>query len=873
MNKKIKKKKDCNTDSKLNQPLKMRKISTNQKKDEASESTTENPYENIQNKYLRCLKCNLIPSLNLDIKNNLIHLKCTCGIQKKLNINHYLDQGYLNNFNNKLCNFCQNPVDIKNSKKFFYCKECEIYFCKFCKKIHGQNFESHHYINLEKFDTNCILHRESYGYFCNNCNENICKFCLEEKHLNHNVIDLDNINLKRKEIKKIKENFSKEKNNLFIVNNYIKKLLLDIKNEINLLLEYKENELEFKRNIIYSYETKIDNYYTISNIKNLKFNLRDFNPEENSNTYIDKLTSFYKYIRPDSESSDSFTVTSSKTNLNSLKKNESLNDTKHIATSIEIINNNKILSREKCNKLTDIINEGNGKYHKIENCNINLKDLEDSSKKYANKKLKKNKHLIRINYINIEKCLNAEEDNNLLFRNKIKFFQSRNQTFNDSYDDKSKTNRTMEYRINQNLIVDKEKERNIKIKKEKTTINKLNNNDIKDTQIFRHKKIIQRRNKKTISNIYNSKISNNNSIKRSQQTYKDPNYNIATVLTERKFSTHSSTSSLDTNSINKNKFTIRLTLKEYNNTVYSLVEVDNDYVACGFLNGEIDIYKINNFGLFLNINEHKARVNHLSLLKDKCILSTSFDYTMKKIKLIPKNKNYLVEFIFDLYENIIYKGIELINSNEIVSISFNGKVSFWNRKSYKNYGLTKEIKFNEELFDVIELKNKNELAISTDENLKFIYIKTHKNICTLNNLKFIHKKNNLISLNSDYLGILLKTEIGIIDINSKKLIYRIELNQNFGKGEIIFNRGDNRIIVGMTIDECEIIKLIMKNYIFDGKKKLKFISEKESNIFKKDEEDYLKITDLIELKNDIIVFGSSGKEGDKLCGNISFIDY
>ena len=869
MNKKTQKKKNLKTDSKLKQISKIQKYVLNQNKDEISESTTEILYENIRNKYLRCLNCNLIPSLKLNTKNHLIHLNCACGFDKNLNINDYLEQGYLNNFNNKICNFCKNPIDIKNSRKFFYCKECEIYFCKFCTKIHEQNFEAHHCINLEKFDTNCILHRESFGYFCKDCNENICKYCLEDEHLNHNVLDLDNVNLKRKEIKKIKENCLNEKDNLTKMNNYIKKLLLNVQKEINQLLEYKESELEFKKDIIYSYETKIDNYYTISNIKNLNFNLNVFQPEENSNSYLDKLIYFYRYIHSDlyekAESSNNIRETSTKTN----KKIENLNgNTKHIATSIELINNNRILSREKYNKKMEINYEKNGRYRKNEECNIHSNELDDNNKKHSNDKLKKNQ-LIRVNYVNIEKSLNNEDNNTSLIKNKMNFIQTRNEKNSDSCENKSKINRAIEYNTKENSTTNEEREKSIKNKKEKMGTSIINNNN-KNIEVYRHKKIIQKQNNTAISTNYNN---NTSSLNRLQQTLKDPNYDITTVLTNQKISIHSSTSSLDTNSINKNEFAIRLTLKEYNNIVYSLLEIDNNYIACGFLNGEIDVYKINNFGLLLNINEHKARINHLILLKDKSILSTSFDYTMKKIKINPENKTYLIEFIFDLYENIIYKSIELINNSEIVSISFNGKISFWNRKSHKNYGLSKEIEFSEELFDIIELKNKNELAISTEENLKFINIESHKNISTLNNIKFIHKKNNLIFLSSDKLGILLKTEIGIFDINSKTMISKIELNKNLGKGEIIYNRGDKGIIVGMTIDGNEITKLIMKNYMFDGKENLNFISEKEKNIIKKDGDDYLRITDLIELESGIVVFGSSGKEGDKLYGCIYFMDY
>ena len=79
-------------------------------------------------------------------------------------------------------------------------------------------------VNLDKFDTTCILHNETYDYYCSDCRKNICQYCLDEFHNDHNLIDLDDINLKRKEIKRIKENFIKEKENKVTPFGFISKM-------------------------------------------------------------------------------------------------------------------------------------------------------------------------------------------------------------------------------------------------------------------------------------------------------------------------------------------------------------------------------------------------------------------------------------------------------------------------------------------------------------------------------------------------------------------------------------------------------------------------------------------------------------------------
>jgi hypothetical protein len=80
-------------------------------------------------------------------------------------------------------------------------------------------------------------------------------------------------------------------------------------------------------------------------------------------------------------------------------------------------------------------------------------------------------------------------------------------------------------------------------------------------------------------------------------------------------------------------------VKEYENTVYSLLEINPSIFAVGFLNGEIDIYDTKDIICLFSILEHNSRINNMFLLKEhNTLLSSSFDYTMKKIKIIEDKK-------------------------------------------------------------------------------------------------------------------------------------------------------------------------------------------------------------------------------------------
>ena len=249
----------------------------------AKQEVNEMPKEESKNKSLRCLNCFSIPLLFLNHSTHTIKINCNLGHNISMDIKEFLEKGYSNNFYNQICSQCQSKIDILTERKNYYCKECNEIFCRTCIKSHNLIFNNsenqnlvHHFINLDNYDTTCVLHNETYEYFCLECNRNICQYCYYSLHKTHKIVDLDDIVLRRKEFKKIKDNFNIEKENLNLASQLIKKLIIKIKKEVNKILEYKEAELKFKESIINIYEKKVDNYNIIKNIKNLLFNTCQF---------------------------------------------------------------------------------------------------------------------------------------------------------------------------------------------------------------------------------------------------------------------------------------------------------------------------------------------------------------------------------------------------------------------------------------------------------------------------------------------------------------------------------------------------------------------------------------------------------------------
>ena len=49
--------------------------------------------------------------------------------------------------------------------------------------------KSHKIIDFQKFDSLCKLHFNTFSWFCDDCQKNICCYC-KPTHKNHNLVDL-----------------------------------------------------------------------------------------------------------------------------------------------------------------------------------------------------------------------------------------------------------------------------------------------------------------------------------------------------------------------------------------------------------------------------------------------------------------------------------------------------------------------------------------------------------------------------------------------------------------------------------------------------------------------------------------------------------
>ena len=134
-----------------------------------------------------------------------------------------------------------------------------------CKK-HGENtLEINEYMEKMvkwentseiKFNNKCNIHNEQYSFYCQSCDENICKKCIKDskKHENHIKYEINSLQPNNTEISLIKERIN---------------ICLQKKEELKRKIKHLNDKINFFDTLIYTYEKNTPNYFLSINIKHL----------------------------------------------------------------------------------------------------------------------------------------------------------------------------------------------------------------------------------------------------------------------------------------------------------------------------------------------------------------------------------------------------------------------------------------------------------------------------------------------------------------------------------------------------------------------------------------------------------------------------
>ena len=148
----------------------------------------------IPNDQFLCPKCKRVPEiLNIDFDEGYIYFKCkTDGIIPKSISDYYkaIKNSPFNYFQTE-CQNCKNKQGNQDNM-FIYCYECQKDLCTNCNNAHDKF--GHHTIEVNHKNHVCLKHYdEEVSFFCEDCEEHICKEELKTKHKDHKIFDLNDL--------------------------------------------------------------------------------------------------------------------------------------------------------------------------------------------------------------------------------------------------------------------------------------------------------------------------------------------------------------------------------------------------------------------------------------------------------------------------------------------------------------------------------------------------------------------------------------------------------------------------------------------------------------------------------------------------------
>ena len=304
-------------------------------------------------------------------------------------------------------------------------------------------------------------------------------------------------------------------------------------------------------------------------------------------------------------------------------------------------------------------------------------------------------------------------------------------------------------------------------------------------------------------------------------------------------------------------------------------QINSNFLCIGDSIGDIKIFDLSKYKKILNVREHKGAINSLFLLHDNSILSSSSDYTMKKIKFKNQFKEYIVRFSFTGYKNIIFKGIELKSNHKILSCDHDNKLYLWEKRRNslikddedEVYYNTLQYNTGESITDILEFSKEILISIS-NKFIKFWKINDMKKIKSISNTNENSIQNSLCKLNENVLLVMFSHEVKMINVKKYNILNSIKFEQGILGNVVKLN--DDSILIAETIDKSECCFINIKQYIFDDDKLINF-SQKKEKYNKNNKIKTKEIRSLAQLSNNVIIEGINNQNNGKFSGEMIFL--
>ena len=259
--------------------------------------TPDLPNLEDNNNCLRCLEkdCFLVPFIKLHKdKNNNFLINCHCRNNHKRENIPISD--YKSFFNKKLedilCSFCCLNKEKDKNRRLYYCYKCKKYICNLekCNNSHEKDCDNNDFLQIEKMDSNCIIHGKNLMYFCEDCKVSFCNLC--KNHQEHKKLIIDEMNIKNNVKKRIIEMIDKNLNKIKIIYKDIRE---KFSRKLYNIYEMNKNLLELNKKIIVTLNEKEINGEIYININNCKY-IKGINIEENLEYYNNTFKQIEDYF-------------------------------------------------------------------------------------------------------------------------------------------------------------------------------------------------------------------------------------------------------------------------------------------------------------------------------------------------------------------------------------------------------------------------------------------------------------------------------------------------------------------------------------------------------------------------------------------------
>ena len=140
------------------------------------------------------------------------------------------------------CNYCSLNKEKNKDINLYHCNKCQKYICNLDNYKHSNEWDNNILIETEKIDLTCNIHGKNLSHFCCDCKRSFCELC--EEYQSHNKKSIDELNFKGYQKKILLKEICKNLNDLDIIYNEIKNVLMK---KITDIYEMNKNFLELNK--------------------------------------------------------------------------------------------------------------------------------------------------------------------------------------------------------------------------------------------------------------------------------------------------------------------------------------------------------------------------------------------------------------------------------------------------------------------------------------------------------------------------------------------------------------------------------------------------------------------------------------------------